>query len=156
MSDLERLARLITRTRRLAVLPTFPRAILMLVAVALRAGCGGASQHAAHVVTFDAAGAFPTVTIQGVYSVHNCERDTNVVVANARLFYVHSTGGIPPADLYFYDLRFAYAHFQADGCSPEELGDALANKLTHLQRNFLIHNLSSNLATAFSAALKAR
>ena len=128
----------------------------MLAAVALLAGCGGASQHAAHVVTFDAAGAFPTVTIEGVYSVHNCERDTSVVVANARLFYVHSTGGIGPADLYFYDLRFAYAHFQADGCSPGELGDALASKLTQRQRNFLIHNLSSNLATAFSDALKAR
>jgi hypothetical protein len=87
---------------------------------------------------------------------HNCERDTNVVIDNSRLFYVHSTGGIPPADLYFYDLRFGYAHFQADGCSPGELGAALASKLTQRQRNFLIHNLSSNLATAFTAALRAR
>lgn len=128
----------------------------MLAAVALLAGCGGSSQHAAHVVTFTTAGAFPPETIEGVYSVHNCKRDTSVVVANARSFYVHSTGGIGPADLYLYQLRFAYAHFQADGCSPGELGDALASKLTQRQRNFLIHNLSSNLASAFTDALKAR
>jgi hypothetical protein len=156
MSDRERLACPTTCAGRLAVRPTSPRGILILAAVALLAGCGGSSQHAAHVVTFDTAGAFPTATITGVYSVHNCERDTNTVVENARLFYVHSTGGIGPADLYFYDLRFAYATFQADGCSPGELGDALASKLTQRQRNFLIHNLSSNLATAFGAALKAR
>ncbi len=142
--------------RRRAVLPTFPKAILTLAAVGLLAGCGGSSQHAAHVVTFKTAGAFPTATIKGVYSVHNCKRDTGVVVENARLFYDHMTGGIAPADLYFYELRFAYAHFQADGCSPGELGDALASRLTQQQRNFLIRNLSSNLATAFSAALKAR
>ena len=138
------------------VSPQLLRAILMLAAVGLLAGCGGSSQHAAHVVTFETAGAFPTATIKGVYSVPNCEQDTNGVVANARLFYDHTNGGIGPADLYFYDLRFAYAHFQADGCSPGELGDALASKLTQRQRNYLIHNLSSNLATAFIAALKAR
>lgn len=128
----------------------------VVVTVAVLAGCGGGSAHHAHVVTFTTAGAFPTATIEGVYSVRNCERDTSVIVANARLFYAHSTGGLGPADLYFYDLRFAYAHFDADGCSPGELGGALATRLTQRQRNWLLGNVSSNLETAFRAALNAR
>lgn len=132
------------------------RVVIALALVALLAGCGAGSAHHAHVVTFATAGAFPTATIDGVYSVHNCKRDTSVVIANAKLFYAHSNGGIGPADLYFYDLRFGYAHFEADGCSPGELGDSLAASLTQRQRNWLLDNLSSNLATAFRVALNAR
>ena len=132
------------------------RVVIAVALASLLAGCGARSAHQAHVVTFTTAGAFPTVTIDGVYSVHNCKRDTSNVVANAHLFYDHSTGGLGPADLYFYDLRFAYAHFQADGCSPRELGDALTTLLTQRQRNWLLDNLSSNLATAFRVALNAR
>lgn len=132
------------------------RVVAAVALVALLAGCGAGSSHQARVITFATAGAFPSVTIAGVYSVHNCKRDTSVVIANAHLFYDHSTGGLGPADLYFYDLRFAYAHFQADGCSPGELGDALAARLTERQRNWLLDNLSNNLATAFRVALNAR
>jgi hypothetical protein len=132
------------------------RVVITVALTALLAGCGAGSAHQAHVVTFTTAGAFPTATIEGVYSVHNCERDTSDVITNARLFYSHSTGGLGPADLYFYDLRFAYAHFQADDCSPGELGDSFAARLTQRQRNWLLDNLSSNLATAFRSALSSR
>ena len=130
------------------------RLSLVLVLLVL-AACGGSARTAAHTVTFQTAGAFPTATIVGHYSVRNCTHDARVVVDNAREFYRHSTGGLGPADLYFYDTRFAFAHFTADGCTSAQLGTALEHGLTARQQRYLVANLSSNLSQPFQAALKA-
>ena len=132
------------------------RVVIALGAVTALVGCGGASQHGAHVVTFATGGAFPTATITGEYSAKNCARDTRVVSSDARQYYAHITGGLSPADLYYYNLRFAYAHFEADGCSPSELGRALERAFTKPERALLFRNLTSSLAAAFRAALGAR
>jgi hypothetical protein len=127
---------------------------LLLVPLAL-AACGGAARPTARTVTFQTAGAFPTATIVGHYSVRNCTHDAATVVDNAREFYLHSTGGLGPADLYFYDTRFAFAHLTADGCTSEQLGTALEHGLTQRQRRFLLGHLATELAQPFRAALKA-
>jgi len=126
----------------------------LLVVLAL-AACGGSARTAAHTVTFQTAGAFPTATIVGQYSVRNCTRDAATVADNAGQYYRHTTVGPGPADLYFYNTRFAYAHFTADGCTPPQLGSALERGLTERQRRYLIANLSKNLSVPFQAALKA-
>ena len=99
------------------------RVSLVLLTLAL-AACGGSARPAAHTVTFKTGGAFPTVTIVGHYSVRNCTRDAATVVDNAREFYRHLTGGLAPADLYFYDTRFAgwsRALYQAGGTGARPL-----------------------------------
>jgi len=131
------------------------RRLPLLLVVLVLAACGGSARTRAHTVTFDTGGAFPTATIVGHYSVRNCTRDARTVVDNAREYYRHSTSGLAPADLYFYETRFAYAHFTADGCTPVQLGNALTHGLTAPQRRFLLANLSSNLAVPFRDALKA-
>ena len=96
------------------------------------AGCGGGgTSHTARTVTFTTAGNFPPLTIVGTYSVRGCAADTRTVVQDAALYYAHSTGLPGPADLYYYDLREAYAHFQADGCASKELGRQMERRLTH-------------------------
>lgn len=129
------------------------RSALFLLLLLALVGCGSSSRSAAHTVTFKTAGTFPTATIVGHYSAQNCARDAAEVTDNAREFYRHSTGGLGPADAYFYDTRFAYATFTADGCTPEQLGTALAHGLTRRQQQWLIAHLSSNLAVPFRAAL---
>jgi uncharacterized membrane protein len=126
-------------------------ALLALVLVA--ASCGGTT-HSARTVTFSTGGAFPTATIVGRYSAAGCTHDSRVVAGEARLFYEHSTTAPGPADLYYYDMRFAYAHFQADGCTSTQLGNAL-RALPARQRTWLLHNLSSTFRHVFSTALAA-
>jgi hypothetical protein len=128
--------------------------VLILLVPLVAAGCGGGgTSPTGHTVTFDAAGNFPTATIVGHYSVHRCSSDARTVVQDARLYYRHSTGAPGPADLYYYDLRFAYAHLQADGCTSRQLGEAMKAGLTARQRTFLLHNVASELHRAFQAAL---
>lgn len=127
---------------------------LLLLPLAL-AACGSSAQPRAHTVTFDTAGAFPAATIVGHYSLRNCTHDAATVVDNAREYYRHITGALAPADLYFYETRFAFAHFTADGCTSTQLGTALEHGLTARQQRYLIANLSSNLAQPFQEALKA-
>lgn len=127
---------------------------LLLLPLAL-AACGGSARPATHTVTFTTAGAFPTETIVGHYSVRNCTHDAATVVDNARAYYLHSTTGPGPADLYFYDTRFAFAHFTADGCTHVQLGEALEHGLTARERRFVLANLSSSLAQPFREALQA-
>ena len=129
--------------------------MLLLIAAFVIAGCGGAAARTGRTVTFTTAGTFPPSTIVGHYSVQGCASDTRTVVHDARLYYRHSTGAPGPADLYYYDLRFAYAHFQADDCTSKQLGEALAGDLTARQRTFLLHNVASDLHHAFSGALNA-
>jgi hypothetical protein len=125
----------------------------LLVALVLAACGAGGPSHKGRTVTFSSAGAFPPSTIVGTYSVRGCAADARTVVKDARLYYVHSTGAPGPADLYYYDLRFAYAHFQADGCTSTGLGEAMRSGLTARQRAFLLHNVASDLHRAFRAAL---
>ena len=131
------------------------RLVPVLVVVVLTcAACGaGGSSHRGRTVTFVTAGNFPPMTITGSYSVRGCASDTRTVVEDAALYYAHSTGLPGPADLYYYNLRFAYAHFQADGCAGSELGQQMKRHLTARQRTFLLHNVASNLQQAFRAAL---
>lgn len=129
---------------------------IVLATAALAACGGGGGSHTPHTVTFSTAGAFPTATIVGHYSAAGCARDADVVFRDAKLFYTHSTTAPGPADLYFYDMRFDYAHFEADGCSPAQLGARMAHDLSARQRTWLLANLPSDfqriLATARAAA----
>jgi hypothetical protein len=129
---------------------------LLLVLVALvSAGCGGGKPGKGRTVIFTSAGNFPPETIVGSYSVHGCAADTRALVHEAHLYYLHSTVAPGPADLYYYDMRFAYAHFEADGCTNKVLGQALESHFTAKQQAFLLHNVASNLYRAFHAALGA-
>jgi hypothetical protein len=127
---------------------------MCVLLVALVAACGGGTPRG-RTVTFVSAGNFPPETIVGSYSVRRCAADTRTLVHDARLYYVHSTVAPGPADLYYYDMRFAHAHFVADGCTSKELGQALESRLTARQRAFLLHNVAGNLYRAFHAALAA-
>jgi hypothetical protein len=131
-----------------------PRLVPTLTLALVTAACGaGGPSHRGRTITFETAGNFQPSTIVGTYSVPRCAADARTVVRDARLYYVHSTGAPGPADLYYYDLRFAYAHLQADGCTSSELGEAMQAGLTARQRDFLLHNVSSDLHRAFRAAL---
>ena len=131
---------------------------LALVLVALLvAGCGGGSaKPTGRTVTFATAGAFPTLTIVGHYSAAGCGHDGGVIAENALLFYRHSTTAPGPADLYFYDMREGYAHFQADVCTSRQLGAALVRGLTPRQRTWLLANLPGDFSRIFRTALGAR
>lgn len=129
------------------------RAVVLLLPLVL-AACGAAKPTSTgRTVTFQTAGAFPTATIVGKYSVRGCAKDAREIVHQARLYYLHSTSAPGPADLYFYDMRFAYAHFQADVCTSAQLGKALRRGLTAQERTFLLGNVSGDLHRAFAAAL---
>jgi len=130
--------------------------LLVLLALLALAACGGGSPGPrGRTVVFTSAGAFPPSTIVGTYSAGGCARDARILVRDARLYYDHSTGAPAPADLYYYDLRFDFAHVQADGCTSEQLGEALKSGLTARQRMFLLANVASNLERVFRAALDA-
>jgi hypothetical protein len=129
------------------------RLILGLLVVLVSAGCGGGTTRKGHTVTFSGGGAFPPSTIVGSYSVQGCLSDARTLVRDSRSYYVHSTSGPGPADLYYDDMRLSYAHFEADGCTSSELGDAMRRGLTPPQRTFLLHNVASDLHRAFQGAL---
>jgi hypothetical protein len=128
---------------------------LLLILPFVLAACGGTAAHTGRTVTFETAGTFPPATITGTYSAAGCAKDARTVVADARQYYTHSTTAPSPADLYFYDMRFAYAHFEADGCASAQLGTALRHGLTARQRTFILDNVSSDLERPFRAALDA-
>jgi hypothetical protein len=128
-------------------------ALVVLVALACAACGGGGPSHRRRTVTFVTAGNFPPLTITGTYSVSGCAVDTRTVIRDAALYFAHSTGLPGPADLYYYDLRESYAHFQADGCTSSQLGQEMKSRLTARQRTFLLHNVASDLQRAFHAAL---
>jgi hypothetical protein len=127
--------------------------VVLLVGLTSAACGAGGTSHRGRTVTFVAGGNFPSTRIVGSYSVRGCRVDTRTLVQDAAVYYAHSTGLPGPADLYYYDMRFAYAHFQADGCTSEELGHEMEHRLTPRQRTFLLHNVASNLRRAFRAAL---
>jgi hypothetical protein len=126
--------------------------VTLLALVAAACGATGPS-HRGRTITFETAGNFQPSTIVGTYSVRGCTSDARTLVHDAQLFYAHSTGLPGPADLYYYNLRFAYAHFQADGCTSQQLGEAMKAGLTERQRSFLLRNVASELRRAFRAAL---
>jgi hypothetical protein len=126
--------------------------LLALLAALGCAGCGGAA-HKGRTVTFAGAGSFPPATIVGNYSARGCMGDAKTLVDDARSYYMHSTSGPGPADLYYDDMRLSYAHFQADECTSEHLGDAMKRGLTPQQRAFLLDNVANDLRRAFHAAL---
>jgi hypothetical protein len=125
--------------------------LALLVALAC-AGCGGAANKG-RTVTFAGAGSFPPSTIVGNYSARGCSEDVKALVDDARSYYVHSTSGPGPADLYYDDLRLDFARFEADGCTSKELGSGMERGLTPRQRAFLLRNVASDLLRAFQTAL---
>jgi hypothetical protein len=127
--------------------------VLILLLALVPAACGGGGLRTGRTVTFQSGGNFPPTTIVGRYSAHGCAVDAHRLVDSARLYYAHSTWAPAPADLYYYDMRFDYAHFQADGCTSKQLGGAMKAGLTTRQQTFLLHNVASNLQRAFRAAL---
>jgi hypothetical protein len=127
--------------------------ILALLVALVSAGCGGGRTDRGHTVTFSGGGAFPPSTIVGSYSAKGCREDAKTFVGDSRSYYVHSTSGPGPADLYYDDMRLSYAHFEADGCTSKELGDAMEHGLTPRQRAFLLDNVASDLRRTLSAAL---
>ena len=130
------------------------RLVLILLVGLICAACGsGGSSRKGRTVIFTTAGNFPPLTIVGTYSASGCASDARTVVRDAALYYAHSTGLPGPADLYYYDLRESYAHFQADGCTSSQLGQDLKDRLTARQRTFLLHNVAGDLQRAFRAAL---
>lgn len=90
----------------------------------------------------------------GSYSAVGCKTDAATLVRESRSYYVHSTTGPGPADLYYDDMRLDFAHFQADECTGQELGEAMRNGLTPKQQTFLLRNVASDLRRAFRAALQ--
>jgi len=127
----------------------------LLLVLAL-AACGGAGKtRSGRTVVFHGSGSFPPSTVVGTYSAAGCATDSRTLVRDARLYYRHSTGAPAPADLYYYDMRFAYVHFQADNCTSAELGEAMSRGLTPRQRRYLLGNVAHNLQQAFRAALNA-
>jgi hypothetical protein len=128
--------------------------LTLLALVTVACGAGGPS-HRGRTITFETAGNFQPSTIVGTYSVRGCASDARTLVHDAQLFYAHSTRLPGPADLYYYDLRFAYAHLEADGCTSQQLGEAMRAGLTPRQRAFLLRNVASDLHRAFRAALAA-
>ncbi|MFL5915655.1 MAG: hypothetical protein ACJ752_08475 [Gaiellaceae bacterium] len=79
--------------------------------------------------------------------------DAKTLVDDAHSYYVHSTSGPGPADLYYDEMRFDFARFDADGCKSKELASAIERGLTPRQRAFLLRNVASDLHRAFQAAL---
>lgn len=134
---------------------TAPTLLPLVVVALLAAACGGGTRHEGRTVTFAGAGTFPPTTIVGHYSVRGCATDAHTLVDDGHLFYAHSSGAQGPADLYYFDMRLAYAHFEADGCTSKELGRAMRRGLTARQTAFLLHNLTGDLHRAFQAALDA-
>lgn len=129
---------------------------LLPVFLLVCAACGDAhTSRTGRTVVFHGAGSFPPTTIVGAYSPRACRADARTVADDARSYYAHTHGAPGPADLYYYELRFAYAHFQADGCASEQLGQALRQGLSEKQRRFLLHNVTAALAQAFQTALAA-
>lgn len=139
------------RERRACILFT------VLIVSLVPAACGGMGRaHASRMATVGSYGSFPAETIVGTYSVSGCATDTRTLVRDGRAYYAHSTGKAPaPADLYYFQLRLAYAHFEADGCTSAELGRVMERGLTARQRTFLLNNVASDLYRAFRAALDA-
>jgi hypothetical protein len=143
------------RERQGARIETAAALVLVVLVALLSAACGGGTPRRGHTVTFSGGGTFPPATIVGSYSVRGCLADAHTLVGDERLFYAHSSGAPGPADLYYFDMRLAYAHFVADGCTSKELGQAMSRGLTARQRAFLLHNVSSDLQRVFRTALDA-
>jgi hypothetical protein len=132
------------------------RALLLSLLIGLvAAGCGGETPHKARTVTFSGGGAFPPSTIVGSYSVHGCMSDAKTLVHDSHDFYAHSTYAPGPADLYYDEMRLDFAHFQADGCTSAQLGQAMRRGLSPRARAFLLRNVASDLNRALRAALDA-
>jgi hypothetical protein len=124
----------------------------MLAALAtLLAGCG-ATKHRA--VTVGAYGNFPAQTITGVASPAECARDGRAFARGAILLLAHSGPNASyPADLYYSILREEFADFEARGCDPKALGDALRARLTAKQRGALVADLPEVMAKVVRAGL---
>lgn len=122
--------------------------VWMLAAVAtLLAGCGGGHRR---TVTVPSYGGFPAQTITASASPAECAHDARVFASDALLFLAHTGATVAayPADLYYIDLREDFADFQARGCSPKDLGDALRPRLTARQRAALVADLPTVMAKA--------
>lgn len=127
--------------------------VWMLAALALLvAGCGGGGKQRA--VTVGAYGNFPAQTVTGENSPVECARDGRAFARDSLLLLAHSGANAAyPADLYYSILREDFADFEARGCDPKAIGDALRAKLTARQRTALVADLPAVMAKVVRAGL---
>lgn len=125
----------------------------MAAAVAtLLAGCGGGTKH--RVVTVGAYGNYPAQTITGTASPAECTRDGNAFARDGLMLLAHSGASAAyPADLYYSIIHEDFADFEARGCDPTYLGDALRHRLTARQRAALVAYLPAVMAKVVRAGL---
>ena len=119
--------------------------------VTLLAGCG-ATKH--RVVTVGAYGNYPAQTITGAATPAECSRDGNAFARDGLMLLAHSGASAAyPADLYYSILREDFADFEARGCAPKFIGDALRSRLTARQRAALVADLPAVMAKVVRAGL---
>lgn len=124
---------------------------MLAVVTTLLAGCGGTKHR---VVTVGAYGNFPAQTITGVATTAECARDGRAFARGAILLLAHSGANAAyPADLYYAILREEFADFEARGCDPKALGDALRARLSAKQRAALVADLPAVMAKVVRAGL---
>lgn len=132
-------------------IPRVKRVWMLAVVATLLAGCG-VTKHRA--VTVGAYGNFPAQTITGVATPAECARDGRAFARGAILLLAHSGPNASyPADLYYSILREEFADFEARGCDPKALGDALRARLTAKQRAALVADLPAEMAKVVRAGL---
>jgi hypothetical protein len=118
------------------------------------AGCGGGSHGKAQTV--GAYGGFAAATVASAPGGPvNCREDARILTHEAVLFLArYGSSAAYPADLYYMNMRESFADYEARGCAPHYLGDALASRFTLAQRRFLVANLPHAMADVFRAGLK--
>lgn len=119
--------------------------------VTLLAGCGGTTRRE---VTVGAYGNYPAQTITGTATPVECTRDGNAFAKDGLMLLAHSGASAAyPADLYYSILHEDFADFQARGCDPKFIGDALRSRLTARQRAALVADLPAVIARVVRSGL---
>ena len=127
------------------------RVWITAAAAALLAGCGGGERRA---VTVGAYGDYPAQTITAAASPAECARDGSAFARDGLMLLAHSgSSAAYPADLYYAILREDFADFEARGCAPRYLGDALRRRLTARLRAALVADLPVVMAKVVRAGL---
>jgi len=131
------------------------RALLIVAAALLLAGCGGSGARRGRTVTVPSYAGFPPMTITGTYDAKACAQDAAALAREGRLFAQHfGPAAAYSADTYYIDIRRFYADFEARNCEPATLGDALGSALTARQQRVLEDYLPADMEASIRAALR--
>lgn len=105
-------------------------------------------------MTVGAYGNYPAQTLTGVASPAECARDGRAFARDSLLLLAHSGANAAyPADLYYSILHEDFADFQARGCNPRAIGDALRQRLTRRQLAALVADLPAVMGNVVRAGL---